>query len=54
MFFRRDWAGGAGPVVDWPRAEGAAGAAPAAVVVGAVVVLLPRPLSGAELAEVAG
>jgi hypothetical protein len=41
-------------VVDWPRAEGAAGAAPAAVVVGAVVVLLPRPLRGAELAPLGG
>lgn len=48
LFFRRDWAGGAGPAVDWPRAAGPAAAAGAADVVEAAVVW------GAELAEVAG
>jgi hypothetical protein len=38
LFFRRDWAGGAGPVVDWPREAGPAAAALAAVVVEAAVV----------------
>lgn len=40
LFFNRDWAGGAGPVVDWPSVE-APPAAPAGVVDGAAAVLGP-------------